>query len=596
MDFQAVYHRSIDNYCYPLNKDELIINLKTGYDVEKVFLHYSDPFENGIMGNQEGFRGIREEIPFKKELKHQIWWTTTVKPQFKRCSYFFELQVKELSYFYFEDGIYSSEDLKGLNHGMQYFMFPWMNSADINITPAWVNDTIWYQIFPERFCNGDASINPPWVLPWAGPDEVVTNQAFYGGDLRGIINKLPYLKALNISGIYLTPINESPSSHKYDTINYFKIDPYFGDHEVMKELVNTAHELGIKVMLDGVFNHVGCYSQEWQDVIKKGVESRYYDWFMVNKWPFNLEGGNAHKGNYYSFAFNDDMPKLNTNNPEVIKYLLSICEYWVKEYEIDGIRLDVANEISHYFCKALRTFLKEIKPDLFILGEVWHDSISWLRGDEFDAVMNYPLSEAISTFWLEEDYTKKNFEHAINNCYTRYMQQTNDVLFNLLDSHDTIRLSTKIPNKDKVYQQLAVLFTMPGSPCIYYGTEVLLKGSHDPDNRRCMPWEKIEQGKYDEELSIIKELMRLRKEEPLFRSRNFHFTNMIDHSRVIEYMKIDDYDKERISIMLNGSKEDISVVTQGKIIFSHLYEENTLKANGILIRCLDKEVRESNNT
>jgi len=582
--FQSVYHRSSDNYCYPLNKQDLIINLKTGYEVKQVFLHYGDPFVNGILGSENRWEGKREEIIYKKNLKYNLWWTTTVQPEFKRCRYFFELiTVEGETYYYFEDKLCSKEELEGLHHEPGCFVFPWMNEVDINEVPKWVNETIWYQIFPERFCNGDSSLDPRNVLPWAGPMDEVKNNQFYGGDLRGIINKLPYLKALNISGIYLTPINESPSTHKYDTIDYLSIDPHFGDKKTMCELVDKAHELGIKVMLDGVFNHTGREAKEWKDVIKNGPDSPYYDWFMVNEWPFDPNSWNTKAGKYYSFAFNDKMPKLNTSNPKVRKHIIDICEYWVKEYGIDGIRLDVANEVSHRFCKELRIRMKELNPDIYILGEVWNDSINWLRGDEFDAVMNYPLGNAISDFWLEESYTKSDFEEDINRCYTLYMQQNNDVLFNLLDSHDTIRLSTKTPDINKVYQQLTVLFTMPGSPCIFYGTEVLLQGGYDPDCRRCMPWKEIEAGMYEEHLAFVKSLTKLRKEEDLFRSRNFHFTNEINNDRVLEYIKIDDYDSKKIAVILNCDRESVEVSVKGEILLSHLYKEDQLESGGILV-------------
>lgn len=583
MEFQGVYHRSSDNYCYCLDENNLIINLKTGKGVSKVFLHYGDPFINGILGGNEAWEGKREEIVFKKTLSHHIWWTTTVQPQYKRCRYYFELIGDDEVIYYFEDGFYTEEDLKEMRRQPQYFTFPWMNKGDINKVPSWVNETTWYQIFPERFCNGDKHLNKPGTLAWASPEQSVKNDEFYGGDLRGIINKLPYLKDLNISGIYLTPINESPSTHKYDTSDYFKIDPYFGDEETMKELVQKAHALGIRVMLDGVFNHAGALCNKWQDVVKKGPSSAYYDWFMVNEWPFDPKGWNAKAGRYFTFAFHDKMPKFNTNNEAVKAYLISVCEYWVKTYKVDGIRLDVANEVSHSFCKELRRKLKALNPEIYILGEIWNDAINWLRGDEFDAVMNYPLGETITDFWTNKEETNEKFEALINRCYTLYMQQTNDVLFNLLDSHDTERLRHKIKNKDQIYQQLVLLLAMPGSPCIFYGTEVLLDGAHDPDCRRCMPWKEIERGDYEEELAVIGKLLKLRNEEPLFRSRNFHFTHELGNSRILEFMKIDDYNTHKLKIILNCSEETVAVALEGKIIYSRYFKSNKLAKNGIVI-------------
>ena len=280
------------------------------------------------------------------------------------------------------------------------------------------------------------------------------------------------------------------------------------------------------------------------------------------------------------------MPKLNTNNPKVRDYLIGVCENWVRNYDVDGIRLDVANEISHTFCKELRSRLKAIKPDIYILGEIWHDAMPWLRGDEFDSVMNYPLGESIKDFWIDKSLTNEDFEYTINRCYTRYMQQTNDVLFNLLDSHDTKRLRSDVKNLDEYFQQLAVLFTMPGSPCIYYGTEIAMEGGHDPDCRRCMPWEDIEQGKYNEQISIIKQLIKLRKEEPLMRERNFHFPADYENPRVIQLQKMGW--GETLEVIVNSSDEDIEIARDkdNKIMFSRNLEGDILHRNGVCIRYL----------
>lgn len=582
MDFNAVYHRANDNYCYPLDEEQLVINIKTGYDVRYVNLIQGDPFKSGILGGGESWSGDWVNIPFKKRLKNQLWWTTTVKPEFKRLKYYFELQTEDEKWFYFEDGFVSEAQMQLEGRSRQCFVFPWMNPADIPVTPDWVNETIWYQIFPERFCNGDPSNDPEGTLPWRSRGSV-TNAEFFGGDLQGIIDKLDYIKDLGVSGLYLTPINEAPSSHKYDTTDYTKIDPHFGSEETMKTLVSEAHNRGIRIMLDGVFNHSGQYFAPWLDVKEKGPQSEYWNWFMVNEWPFKQDGGCARAKQYYTFAFFDRMPKLNTNNPKVREYLINVCENWVKNYGVDGIRLDVANEISHTLCKELRTHLKAIKPDIYILGEIWHDAMPWLRGDEFDAVMNYPLGESIKDFWIDKSLTNEDFEFTINRCYTGYMQQTNDVLFNLLDSHDTKRLRSDVKNLDEYFQQLAVLFTMPGSPCIYYGTEIAMEGGHDPDCRRCMPWDDIDKGVYDERIQIIRSLLHLRREEPLLRSRNFHFPNKINKPRVIEFNKIGWLDNY-VEVIINCEEEDIEIPREGEILFARHYIDSTLLRSGILIR------------
>lgn len=586
MDFNAVYHRANDNYCYPLDAERLVINIRTGCDVQYVNIIQGDPFSAGILGGGEMWTGDAMNIPFKKRLKNQLWWTTTIEPYYKRLKYFFEIKTENEKWFYFEDGIVSEAQMNLEGRSRQCFVYPWMNPGDINETPEWVNKTVWYQIFPERFCNGDLSNDPEGVLPWREVGNV-RNEEFFGGDLQGIINKLDYLEDLGITGLYLTPVNESPSSHKYDTSDYTKIDSHFGDEHTMCTLVQEAHKRGIRIMLDGVFNHCGANFAPWRDVVERGPESEFYDWFMIQDWPFHFDQGAARTRQYYSFAFYDDMPKLNTNNPKVREYFLNVCEEWVKKYDVDGIRLDVANEISHLFCKELRRRMKAIKPDIYILGEIWHDAMPWLRGDEFDAVMNYPLAESIKDFWIDKSLSNEDFEYTINRCYTGYMQQTNDVMFNLLDSHDTKRLRSDVKNMDEFFQQLAVLFTMPGSPCIYYGTEIAMEGGHDPDCRRCMPWGKIEAGEYDERIEMVRSLIKLRKEEPLLRDRNFHFPNKINRRRVIEFTKVGWMDNY-VEVIINCEEDDIEIPREGEVLYKRHYIDSTLLKNGILIRRIKK--------
>lgn len=585
MNFSAVYHRTSDNYSYPLNDTELIINLKTGYDVKQVFLYHGDPFLAGILGGSEVWSGTKEEIYYKKRLKDHIWWTTTVKPPYKRLKYYFELHTETEVWYYFEDGFLRKEQMALSGRSMQCYTFPWMNPADINTTPDWVNQTVWYQIFIDRFYNGKKENDPAYVLPWK--KGTVKNSESYGGDICGIQQKLPYLKELGITGLYLTPLNEAESIHKYDTTNYEKIDEHFGSSMELKECVKEAHRQGIRIMLDGVFNHCGSRFMPWQDVLKNGESSPYFEWFMINEYPLRQTKEDVKAGKYYAFAFEDYMPKLNTNHDEVIQYLIGICENWVREYDIDGLRLDVANELSHKFCKELRKRLKIIKPDFYILGEIWHDSIPWLRGDEFDGVMNYPLSGSIKDFWVDTSLTKEDFEYSMNRCYTMYMQQTNDVLFNLLDSHDTIRLRSSVRSLAEFYQQLCVLFTMPGSPCIYYGTEIALEGGHDPDCRRCMPWDEIESGQYQERIDFIRKLIYFRNTEQTFRSRNYHFPDTIKEKRVIEYIKID-YDTT-LEVFINCSEENIDIPEKGEHLIEMSYQNQCLKKDGILIRKIHKK-------
>ena len=581
MEFAAVYHKTSEQMSYALDENRLVINLKTGYDVKQVFIHHGDPFKAGILGGNEKWTGTREEIIYKKRLPHQLWWTTTLTPPYKRCKYYFELHTDDEVWYYFEDGFLTEEQVNMEGRLFQYFIVPWMNPADVNRTPDWVNRTVWYQIFPDRFCNGTPEKNLPYILPWqTGP---VTNMEKYGGNLEGIRQKLPYLQDLGITGIYLNPIMEAETVHKYDTKDYTKIDPEFGDDEVMKRLVSEAHERGIRVMMDAVFNHSGRKFGPWLDVKEKGQDSKYADWFMVNDWSGINKKGSTRDGRFYSFAFAEGMPKLNTNSEEVIRYFCGICEEWIRKYDIDGIRFDVGNEISHHFLKRVREHLKKIKPDIYLLGEIWHDASQWLTGDEYDSVMNYPLMSGIYDFFLDRSMGKEEFEYMVNRCYTMYMQQCNNVLFNLLDSHDTERLMNRFHDLDRFYQQLAVLFTLPGSPCIYYGTEIAMEGGFDPDCRRCMPWDEIHSEENQERIRQMKKLIALRKSEETFRSLHFHFPDHYTNGRFVEYIKLDS-EGNKIEILLNCSDADEPVKGEGEVLFARRFQNGILEKNGTLIR------------
>ncbi|MBR1674097.1 MAG: alpha amylase N-terminal ig-like domain-containing protein [Eubacterium sp.] len=586
MNLSAIYHRTTDKYAYQLSDTELIINIETGYDVDHVYIYQGDPYLAGIMGGKEAWQGRREEICYKKRKKEHIWWTTTLFPEYKRCKYYFEIVSGDEKIFLFEDGFYTEEEMYRPGKMLSYFIYPWMNPVDTFKTPDWVNDTVWYQIFPERFCNGDSSNDNPGTKPWKC-EKIHGHNDYYGGDLQGIIDRFDHIKNLGITGIYLNPVFEAESNHKYNTTNYKKVDPHFGTNEKLRELVDLAHKNGVRVMLDAVFNHTGTDISMWQDILTNGKMSKYKDWYMINEWPVDKKG-DTKDGRYYSFAFAQYMPKLNTNNPEVREYLLDIVEFWMKEFDIDGLRFDVGNEISHRFLQEVRTLTKSIKPDFYLLGEIWHDATPWLLGNEYDAVMNYPLSTAISNYWIYPEWDSSEFEYGVNRSFTMYMQQANDVMFNLLDSHDTNRLIDKVGDKDVFYQQLAVLYTMPGSPCIYYGTEIVMPGGHDPDCRRCMPWDEIDAGVYDEEINEIRQLIRLRKEHPAARSRNFHFPNSINDKRTVEYIKL--CDEGCISIVLNCGEEAVEIppeITYKNVLYSRKYQAGVLEPKGILISLLE---------
>ena len=585
----AIEHHAFDNYCYPLDKDNLIINLRTGKEIDKVFILWGDPFDWGKSPNASNYswQYTPVEVTEKKELQNHLWWTVKLQPKFKRCKYFFNIHSGEESFIYGESGLVSEDDFHKAEDEYYPFIFPWMNENDICNPPKWAENTIWYQIFPSRFRRAPMDKKPENFLPWADRNTVVNNDQKYGGNLNGITEKMAYLEDLGVTGIYLNPVNCSTTQHKYDTTDYFDIDPEFGTKEDMKRLVAEAHKHGIRVMLDGVFNHSGWEFFAWQDVIKNRQNSKYADWYMVNDWNFtDHPSDNADKGRIFAFAYCDYMPKFNTNNPEVRKYLIDACEFWVKEYDIDALRLDVANEVCHDFCRELQSRMRGLKSDFYIIGEIWHNSIPWLRGNEFDAIMNYPLQNAIYNYALDQGRSSLSFEQDVNRCLTDYFEQTQKVMFNLMDSHDTPRIVTKSGSRDKALQMLAVMFAMPGSPCLYYGTEVFLEGGKDPDCRRCMPWKDIENGKCDNELNLIKQLVYLRKNNSAMSSYNVSFSHMTGKDRLLCMEKKSDETSLRIIANFGEGKEEISDLLNGtKVLFKSGFnvQTRTLEANGVII-------------
>lgn len=576
MSFDGIIHRCGNTDCYALNENELVINISTNKEITAVNLIHEDPYINGVSGRRPWY-GVQEAMHISKELKNSLIWTISVFPKFKRQQYYFEVICNDETRYLFEDGLYTMSEMNIEGIMKQYFKYAWMNSSDIFKAPEWVEDTFWYQIMPDRFCRMEDPFCEKQFADW-DDTKVMKYNVFYGGNLLGITTKLTYLRDLGINGIYLTPIFESTSNHKYNTTDYEKIDPDFGTEQDFKELVDTAHGLGIRVMIDAVFNHVGRKFFAWKDVSENGKSSRYYDWFYINEDDF-AGMQRTDDGRYYSFAFEADMPKLNTNNPEVADYLCEICKEWIQKWNVDGIRFDVGNEIAHSFIKRIRKEVKALRPDVFLLGEIWHDASPWLQGDEYDSVMNYPFMESINNFFVNKKLRSTDFMYMMNRCYSLYMEHVNRVLFNFLDSHDVGRVYSRFNNNDIFFQQLVILITMPGTPCIYYGTEIAMEGENDPYNRRTMPWKEIECGEKASVLEEVKTLINIRREYNGLKSDSIEWK--CGENRLIHYVRPGDID---IEVYINAGDDSEAIALEGKsIIYARGYSDNELVSGGSLI-------------
>ena len=502
----SIYHRPDSEMAYLIDKNTIQIRLKTSREVEDVQLMFGDPYQfDGLLWKQNA-----QKMQRIADGQGCTYWQINIKMPYQRIKYAFLIQSQGQQIFYGDRGFYPvSENYYGLINF--YFTLPYFHEKDMAKTPEWVKKTIWYQIFPERFANSDPTNDPENTLPWGSAEPTPFN--FFGGDLQGVLDHLDYLQNLGINGLYFCPLFKATSNHKYDTIDYYQIDPQFGTNDDFKRLVQEAHRRGMKIMIDAVFNHTGDDVPMWQDVLKKGEQSLDKDWYHIKEFPAQYDATDNYEVGenitYDTFAFNPHMPKLNTANPEVKNYLLDIAMYWIREFDIDAWRLDVANELDHAFWREFKEACDSCKDEFYILGEVWHNAEPWLAGDQFTGTMNYAFCESIEQYFLTDDLTSSEVVEILNDQLMRYKRPVNQANLNMLDSHDKPRLLTKVQgNIDKLQALFVFMFSQMGTPCLYYGTEIGMQGASDPLNRACMIWDENEQNL--ELLSFFKELLSIR--------------------------------------------------------------------------------------
>lgn len=508
---------------------------------------------------------------------------------------------------------------------------------EVVTTPDWVRDAIFYQIMLDRFRNGDEANDPenthPWTSDWfatqpyeaAKEDQTFYNwfvfDRMYGGDIAGLREKLPYLKELGINALYLNPVFEAEGHHKYNATNYVHIDDDFGtrgdyaDAEAKEDLldastwvwtesdkqflalIDEAHKLGIRIIIDGVFNHVGTKHPAFIDVQENGKASRFADWFAVKSWePFEYEGWAGH----------DSLPVFAKTadglaSESVKQHIFDVTKRWMDPNGdgdpsdgIDGWRLDVPNEIALPFWAEWRDHVKSINPEAYITGEIWDRADAWLDGEHFDAVMNYRFAEPAIRWALfnEMKLTPTALDRELAELRLAYPQACTYVMQNLVDSHDTDRVTSMAVNPDRRYDEknrvqdngpnydnrkpteaeyrkvrlvALVQMTYVGAPMIYYGDEVGMWGADDPTCRKPMlwpdlaPYEKPEENRIEEDqLAFYREIAKLRHEHGPLRRGEFQTLLTDDETDVWVFARYDEY--ETLMVTLCGADERASVV------------------------------------
>jgi len=393
--------------------------------------------------------------------------------------------------------------------------------------PDWVQDAVFYQIFPDRFARSGRVAKPSGLEPWDDPPTV---HGYKGGDLMGIAERLDHLEALGVNAIYLNPVFQSATNHRYHTHDYHRVDPILGGNAALRELLDRAHDRGMRVVLDGVFNHASRGFLQFSDILENGEQSAYLDWFRVHRFPLNAYGDG--ELGYDAWWNLPALPEFNTATPAVREFLWGVGERWLA-FGADGWRLDVPNEIDDdAFWREFRRRCRATDPSCYLVGEIWGEAGRWLSGDQFDAVMNYPLARAIYGFvghsFADGEVARSGlkrltrldapaFAETLVDLLERYPREIVHAQMNLLDSHDTPRALT-ILRGDVAGLRLAylLLFALPGAPFIYYGDELGLQGGHDPGSRNAMPWDSEDAWDHDL-LAWMRRLSALRRERVALR-------------------------------------------------------------------------------
>ena len=497
MEYSAIFHDMDKRFCYAIEKDLFVIRVQVKKDdMKEIILHYEDKY---IPMERED---TRKTIVMKKVATSQFhdYYEAQVRMHLICLRYFFEFTDMQGEKVYYGNYEFDKESIT--NRDRMFDCPQNLREEEMFEVPDWAANKVVYQIFPSRFAASQPVDKKLW---YKAP---ITPMDDLHGDFRGIIDHLDHIQDLGIDVIYMTPSFKSNSCHKYDTIDYYEIDPSFGTKEELKELVQKAHDRGMKVVMDAVFNHTGKEFFAFKDILEKGEKSKYLDWYYIDELP--LKGKWGEIPNFLCFGYYGGMPKLNLKNPEVEKYITDIACYWIRKCDIDGWRLDVGDEISHFFWKRFRRAIKAVKKDMLIIGEIWHYAGDFLEGDEWDTVMNYPFYLNLIDLLADEKISVSQFVQNLGYLKGRLHKKCYPLMWNLIDSHDTARfLHLCKDNKKKQHLAAAFQLLLPGMPMIYYGDEYAMPGANDPDCRRGMYWDEEYQDK--EMFEWYKRLLQVRK-------------------------------------------------------------------------------------
>ena len=536
MNPATIFHRPMSEYAFALDDTHYIFRLRTGKgEAESVRFYYAD---RAVMTPKLQFAPLPME-KFRTD-RYFDWYEIRLETRFERIAYYFELQNGVETLFYYGD----CYEMAGTPTRADYFQLPFNHRADRFAAPAWTRDAVVYNIFPDSFAAGKR------LAPNGAPP-------CRGGTVRGVTENLDYIASRGFNCIYLNPIFAARSYHRYDTLDYYRIDPHMGTEDDLRDLVRRAHALGIRVILDGVFNHVSSDHPFFRDVLEKGRASRYYSCFYALPETPRLPAAGELPG-YTCFSYVADMPKTNTADPFLRQYFCDVGAYWVRKFDVDGWRLDVANELDDGFLRAFRASVKAAKSDALIVGEVWENAAHYLGGDMLDSAMNYDFRRYCRRFFAEQTVDAETFDTNVSTLLLRYNENALFAQLNLLDSHDVSRFLSLCGGKTE-RMELAVLLqmTFPGMPCVFYGDEKGLCGESEPEYRRPMAWDASSPLE-----EVYRRMIALRKTHPALRYGSFH--TELACGGVYRYSRV--WNGTKITVAMNLGAEPVKAEKRGTLL------------------------------
>lgn len=550
MKLQAIYHKPYSQFAFPIDSDTLVIRLRTAKnDINTCILIYHEKYDSSQRGKINMSKAASDELfdYYEVELNAGI----------KRIKYMFYLEDNYTIKWYSSDGFFDYMPQWGL------FSHSYICQGDILKEVEWFRNSIIYQIFPDRFAKVPAD------------NSNAGNRTIHGGNIEGIIHRFDYLIKLGVDAIYLNPVFKSESYHRYDVIDYYEIDPVFGDKRELKHLIDLCHSNGMKVIFDGVFNHSGDKFFAFRDIVQNGEKSEYIDWYHINSFPVEVYP----MPNYECFSYYGGMPKFNTENIETTQYLLDVVKYWTVEFGVDGWRLDAADEVDRKFWRKLRDMLKSLNRDAVLIGEIFDEASSWLLGDQFDSVMNYPLKSLINDIFAYRSIDVELLRMRINSYMMKLNKKVLNSMVNIISTHDTARFLTLCDGNEKRFELAVVFqFTFPGIPLIYYGDEIGMTGEGDPDCRRPMIWDETKWNRAIFELYQF--LIDLRKNFEALRTGEYGELTVRGAKGILAYRR--GWGKDGIITVMNTWEQKESVTIELKDSFQSITKFDCLKGGEVL--------------